>query len=82
MHVTRIARSGNTLTVELPEDLTAELGLSEGQEVTLERVEDGAALIIWLSNGHIDGAVDPDRARRIDAIIERRRAMLESLAQR
>jgi hypothetical protein len=39
-------------------------------------------LIIWLTNGQIGGLIDPDRARRIEAIIERRRAMLESLAQR
>jgi antitoxin component of MazEF toxin-antitoxin module len=82
MYHAKFVRSGSTLALEIPEELASVLGLAEGSEVAFEQSQDNAALIIWLSNGHLGGSVDPDRARRIEDIIERRRAMLESLAQR
>lgn len=60
MTETKIARYGNSLTVRLPAALARDLGLHEGDRVTLRRIEGGVAverrhgarLADWLKTVH------------------------------
>lgn len=83
MHRTRITRTNGSLSIEIPDDVARKLNLSDGDTIDLDDSQGTDALIIWLISGDNEtGEVSPERAGRIEAIIERRRAMLESLAQR
>ncbi len=83
MHRTRITRTNGSLSIEIPDDVASRLSLSEGDAIDLDDSQGDDALVLWLLNRSDDaGKVAQDRAERIEAIIERRRAMLESLAQR
>ncbi len=83
MHRTRITRTNGSLSIEIPEDVALRLKLSEGETIDLDDSQGDDALIFWRTTRNDETSkVTPDRADRIEAIIERRRAMLESLAQR
>ena len=84
MHRTRITRTNGSLTIEIPEDVASRLNLSEGDAIDLDDSQGDDALVVWLTSSTSSQGVvvAPERAKRIEAIIERRRAMLESLAQR
>ncbi|CAN5726328.1 hypothetical protein BH23CHL2_BH23CHL2_21160 [soil metagenome] len=83
MHRTRITRTNGSLSFTIPEDVAERLNLSEGDTIDLDDSQGDNALILWLtSDDDRASKIAPERAQRIEAIMERRRAMLESLAQR
>ena len=84
MHRTRITRTNGSLSIEIPDDVAARLNLAEGDAIDIDESQGDSALIVWFTTSADDqnDTVAPDRAARIEAIIERRQAMLESLAQR
>ena len=84
MHRARITRTNGKLSIELPDAVAANLRLSEGDSLDLDDSHGDIPLIVWRApTGDGDTSeVSEDRVARIEQIIERRRAMLESLAQR
>jgi hypothetical protein len=82
MHRSRIVRTGDTFTLELPRQLLRETGLGEGDEVGLGQTEHGFAVFAIDATDELIGEIDPEFARQTDAFIDKYRDALKSLAQR
>jgi antitoxin component of MazEF toxin-antitoxin module len=63
---TQIVRVGNTLTVEIPEELVAQAALPVGEPV--EWVANGAGSIALVKQS--DGAAKPRKRKTLDEILE------------
>ena len=82
MHRTRITRTNGSLSIELPQDLLDALGLHEGDEVGIGSTEKGIVLVPIGPEDELPNGIDPDFARKVDELIQKRIDMLRALAQR
>lgn len=82
MHRTRITRTNGSLSIEIPEDMLATLGLHEGDEVGVGSTEKGIVLVRIGHNEELPNGIDSEFAARVDAFIDKYQDALNSLAKR
>ncbi|GIV76855.1 hypothetical protein RY27_28665 [Litorilinea aerophila] len=80
MMIRKIFRTGNSIVVSLPKDALGQLGLGEGDEVSVEVDQERRQIVISpVSPALLD--VDQEFARQVAAFIEEYRPALEALAR-
>ncbi len=77
--IRKIFKTGNSMVVSLPAEVTDRLGVRAGAEVTVE-IDDHEGVIIIRPVKRSDRTITPEFARMVDAFIEEYRSVLEALA--
>ena len=77
----KLFKTGNSIVVSLPKDITEPLGVSEGTDVSVELDRENGQIIIRPAEHPIAGDVDEDFARQVAEFIEEYRPALEALSR-
>jgi putative addiction module antidote len=77
----KLFKTGNSIVVSLPKDVTEPLGVSEGMDVSVELDRENRQIIIRPAERSIAGDIDEDFARQLAEFIEEYRPALEALAK-
>jgi antitoxin MazE len=77
----KLFKTGNSIVVSLPKDITEPLGVSEGMDVSVELDRENQQIIIRPTEHPITGDVTEDFARQLADFIEVYRPALEALAR-
>jgi antitoxin MazE len=77
----KLFKTGNSIVVSLPKDITEPLGVSEGTDVSVELDRENRQIIIRPTAPPIAGDIDEDFARQLAEFIEEYRPALEALSK-
>jgi len=77
----KLFKTGNSIVVSLPKDVTEPLGVSEGTDVSVELDRENRQIIIRPVEQPIVGSIDEAFARQLAEFIEEYRPALEALAK-
>jgi len=77
----KLFKTGNSIVVSLPKDITEPLGVSEGADVSVELDRENRQIIIRPAAPPIAGDIDEDFARQLAEFIEEYRPALEALSK-
>ena len=77
----KLFKTGNSIVVSLPKDITEPLGVSEGTDVSVELDRENRQIIIRPAEHPIAGDIDEDFARQVAEFIEEYRPALEALSK-
>jgi antitoxin component of MazEF toxin-antitoxin module len=79
----KVFRTGNSIVVSLPKDVTDPLGVGEGSDVMVELDREHGQIIIRPVEAPIAAAgVDEDFAHQVSEFIAKHRTALNSLAKK
>lgn len=76
----KIFKMGDSLVISFPEDVVAQLGLHEGDEVFVSVDDAGGRLIIKPKNAAIV-KIDPTFAKQLDEFVEKYGLALQALSK-
>ena len=77
----KLFKTGNSIVVSLPKDITEPLGVSEGTDVSVELDRENRQIIIRPANHPIAGNIDENFARQVAEFINEYRPALEALSK-
>jgi len=77
----KLFKTGNSIVVSLPRDLIETLGISEGEDVSVELDKDNQQIVIRRAEYPIAGEISEEFAQQLAEFIDEYRPALEALAQ-
>jgi antitoxin MazE len=77
----KLFKTGNSIVVSLPKDIIKPLGVSEGEDVSVELDRENRQIIIRPAEHPVAGSIDEEFARWLAEFIEDYRLALEALSR-
>ena len=77
----KLFKTGNSIVVSLPRDLIETLGISEGEDVSVELDRENQQIVIRRAEYPIAGGISEEFAQQLAEFIDEYRPALEALAQ-
>ncbi len=78
--VRKIFKMGDSLVISLPDNVVAQLGLQEGDEVSVSVDDAGGRLIVKPKNAAI-AEIDPTFAKQLNEFVEKYGSALKTLSK-
>ena len=77
----KLFKTGNSIVVSLPRDLIDTLGISEGEDVSIELDRENQQIVIRRPDYPIAGEISEEFAQQLADFIDEYRPALEALAK-